>query len=126
MPWRAYYGRFGFAAASTGELWMLGRFQRARLLALELRSGALAGARGLIAATGQFEPKPDLNRLFAGTWRRRAKRSRAACRLTSKIDRSYGVVSMKNASLLARFDGPIVMIGFGSIGKAPSHCSSGT
>ena len=55
----AYYGRFGFTAASTGELWMPGRFQRGRLLALELRSGALAGARGLIAATGQFEPKPD-------------------------------------------------------------------
>jgi len=106
---------------------MLGRFQRARLLAVELRSGALAGARGLIAATGQFEPKPDLNRLFAGTWRRRAKRARAAAarRLTSEIDRSHGVVSMKN-SLLANFDGPIVMIGFGSIGKAPSHCSSGT
>ena len=62
----AYYERFGFTAASTGELWMPGRFQRERLLALELRSGALAGARGLIAATGQLEPKPDLNRLIAG------------------------------------------------------------
>jgi len=27
----AYYGRFGFTAASTGELWMPGRFQRERL-----------------------------------------------------------------------------------------------
>jgi predicted N-acetyltransferase YhbS len=62
----AYYGRFGFTAASTGELWMPGRFQRERLLALELRPRALAGARGLIAATGQSEPKPDLNRLIAG------------------------------------------------------------
>ena len=62
----AYYERFGFTDASTGELWMPGHFQRERLLALELRSGALAGARGLIAATGQLEPKPDLNRLIAG------------------------------------------------------------
>jgi predicted N-acetyltransferase YhbS len=62
----AYYGRFGFTAASTGELWMPGRFQRERLLALELRPRALGGARGLIAATGQLEPKHDLNRLIAG------------------------------------------------------------
>lgn len=62
----AYYGRFGFTAASTGELWMPGRFQRERLLALELRPRALAGARGLIAATGQLEPTPDLNLLIAG------------------------------------------------------------
>jgi predicted N-acetyltransferase YhbS len=62
----AYYGRFGFTAASTGELWMPGHFERERLLALELRPGALAGVRGLIAATGQLEPKPDLDRLIAG------------------------------------------------------------
>ena len=62
----AYYGRFGFTAASTGELWMPGRYHRGRLLALELRPGALAGARGLIAATGVLESKPDLNLLIAG------------------------------------------------------------
>jgi predicted N-acetyltransferase YhbS len=28
-----YYGRFGFAAAQTGELWMPGRYDRNRLLA---------------------------------------------------------------------------------------------
>ena len=61
----AYYARFGFTAAPTGELWMPGHFERERLLALELRPGALAGAHGLIAATGQPEPKPDLNRLIA-------------------------------------------------------------
>ena len=60
-----YYGRFGFAAAPTGELWMPGRFDRDRLLALELRPGALAGARGMIGATGKAEPKPDLNILIA-------------------------------------------------------------
>ena len=61
----AYYGRFGFAAASTAELWMPGRFERDRLLALELAPAALAGARGLIAAPGRAEPKPDLNALIA-------------------------------------------------------------
>jgi predicted N-acetyltransferase YhbS len=61
----AYYGRFGFAAAPTADLWMPGRYERDRLLALELRPGALAGARGLIGATGRFAPKPDLNRLIA-------------------------------------------------------------
>jgi predicted N-acetyltransferase YhbS len=61
----AYYGRFGFTAERTGELWMPGRFERDRLLALELRPQALAGARGMIGATGQLEPKPDLNLLIA-------------------------------------------------------------
>jgi predicted N-acetyltransferase YhbS len=60
-----YYGRFGFAAAPTADLWMPGRYERDRLLALELRPAALAGARGLIGATGRFAPKPDLNRLIA-------------------------------------------------------------
>ena len=60
-----YYGRFGFSAAPTAELWMPGRFDRDRLLALELRPGALAGARGMIGATGKIEPKPDLNILIA-------------------------------------------------------------
>jgi predicted N-acetyltransferase YhbS len=61
----AYYGRFGFTAERTANLWMPGRFDRDRLLALELRPQALAGARGMIAATGPIEPKPDLNLLIA-------------------------------------------------------------
>jgi predicted N-acetyltransferase YhbS len=67
----AYYGRFGFSAAPTGELWMPGRYDRDRLLALELRPAAIAGARGLIGATGKAEPKPDLNLLIAGKDRAR-------------------------------------------------------
>jgi predicted N-acetyltransferase YhbS len=63
----AYYGRFGFTAEQTGALWMPGRFERDRLLALELRPQALAGARGMIGATGQLAPKPDLNPLIAAT-----------------------------------------------------------
>jgi len=61
----AYYGRFGFSAASTGGLWMPGRYERDRLLALELKPGALAGARGLISPTGTVALKPDLGVLIA-------------------------------------------------------------
>jgi predicted N-acetyltransferase YhbS len=69
-----YYGRFGFTAAPAAELWMPGRFERDRLLALELKPDALAGARGLIAATGQLAPAPDLAVLV--TQDRRAQRAR--------------------------------------------------
>ncbi len=48
----AYYERFGFSAAKTGELALPGPFERERLLAVELREGALDGAWGMIAATG--------------------------------------------------------------------------
>jgi predicted N-acetyltransferase YhbS len=72
----AYYSRFGFTAAPTGELWMPGRYDRDRLLALELRPHVLAGARGLIAATGALAPKPDLNMLIAANdGDRRARRA---------------------------------------------------
>ena len=61
-----YYARFGYSAEKTGSLWMPGPYEPDRLLGLELRTGALDGARGLIAATGQREPKPDLAALVAG------------------------------------------------------------
>jgi predicted N-acetyltransferase YhbS len=48
----AYYARFGFTAAKTAELSLPGPFERERLLGLELREGALAGACGLIVPTG--------------------------------------------------------------------------
>jgi predicted N-acetyltransferase YhbS len=75
-----YYSRFGFTAARTAELWMPGRYERDRLLALELYPDALSGARGLIAATGAFAPKPDLNTLIAANDRRsrQARVQRAA------------------------------------------------
>jgi predicted N-acetyltransferase YhbS len=60
-----YYGRFGFSVEQTGNLWMPGRFERDRLLGLELKPAALSGARGMIGATGQLAPKPDLNALIA-------------------------------------------------------------
>jgi predicted N-acetyltransferase YhbS len=47
-----YYARFGFSPLKTGELALPGPFERARLLALELRGNALDGARGMIVPTG--------------------------------------------------------------------------
>ena len=44
----AYYGRFGFSAEKTTALRMPGPFEPHRLLALELKSGALDGAQGLL------------------------------------------------------------------------------
>lgn len=76
----AYYGRFGFTAAQTGRLWMPGQFERDRLLGLELRPGALAGACGMIAATGQPQPKPDLSAPIAGI-------SEARCPRTRKLEK---------------------------------------
>jgi predicted N-acetyltransferase YhbS len=48
-----YYARFGFSGCKTGELSLPGPFERDRLLALELREGALDGAWGMIVPTGQ-------------------------------------------------------------------------
>ncbi|HEX5212764.1 MAG TPA: N-acetyltransferase [Pseudolabrys sp.] len=50
-----YYSRFGFAAETAAALTMPGPFERHRLLALELIPGALAGASGLLRATGRVE-----------------------------------------------------------------------
>ena len=47
-----YYARFGFSAAKAAALSLPGPFERERLLALELRDGALDGACGLIVPTG--------------------------------------------------------------------------
>lgn len=47
-----YYARFGFSAAKTRELALPGPFERERLLAVELRAGALDEAFGMIVATG--------------------------------------------------------------------------
>lgn len=54
----AYYVRFGFSAVKTGELSLPGPFERERLLAVELREGALDGAWGMIAATGGKARRP--------------------------------------------------------------------
>jgi predicted N-acetyltransferase YhbS len=48
-----YYARFGFSARKTAELALPGPFERDRLLAVELRDGALDGAWGIIVPTGR-------------------------------------------------------------------------
>jgi predicted N-acetyltransferase YhbS len=53
-----YYARFGFSAARTGDLALPGPFERERLLAIELRPGALDEASGIIVATGAKARRP--------------------------------------------------------------------
>jgi predicted N-acetyltransferase YhbS len=60
-----YYERFGFSQEKTDGLWLPGPYERERFLGLELRPGALAGARGFVSATGEIEDKPDLAALIA-------------------------------------------------------------
>jgi predicted N-acetyltransferase YhbS len=55
-----FYGRFGFSAEKTGALRLAGSYERHRLLALELVPGALDGAKGLVAATGQPQREPRI------------------------------------------------------------------
>jgi predicted N-acetyltransferase YhbS len=56
-----YYGRFGFTAEIAAALRLAGPYEQHRLLGLELKRGAHAGARGLIRASGRRIPKglPD-------------------------------------------------------------------
>ncbi|MCO5132691.1 MAG: N-acetyltransferase [Xanthobacteraceae bacterium] len=54
----AYYARFGFSTARTGDLALPGPFERERLLAVELRPGALDEASGMIVATGHKARRP--------------------------------------------------------------------
>ncbi len=48
-----YYGRFGFSAEKTAGLAMPGPYLRERFLALELVSGALDRARGVLKPAGR-------------------------------------------------------------------------
>jgi predicted N-acetyltransferase YhbS len=43
-----YYARFGFSAQKTASLAMPGPYERHRFLALELKDGALKGAKGVL------------------------------------------------------------------------------
>ncbi|MGY2051155.1 GNAT family N-acetyltransferase [Methylobacterium sp. JK268] len=60
-----YYARFGFTPEAVGALWLPGPYARERFLGLELVPGALAGAAGLVQATGRPVPVPDLAALVA-------------------------------------------------------------
>jgi predicted N-acetyltransferase YhbS len=61
----SYYARFGFSALKTGELWLPGPFERERLLGLELRAGALDGARGMIVPAGKTARQAARSRKLA-------------------------------------------------------------
>lgn len=50
-----YYARFGFSGDLATMLDLPGAYARERFLALELQPGALAGAHGMISATGSFD-----------------------------------------------------------------------
>jgi predicted N-acetyltransferase YhbS len=52
-----YYARFGFASDKAADLVLPGPFERERLLGLELATGALEGARGMIVPTGAKAPE---------------------------------------------------------------------
>ena len=69
-----YYARFGFSAAKTGGLSLPGPFERERLLAFELREGALDGAWGMIVPTGAASALPEI----------KAARGRRAARLVPR------------------------------------------
>jgi predicted N-acetyltransferase YhbS len=49
-----YYAKFGFSAEKTGRLAMPGPYERHRFLALELETGALDGALGVLRAAGRL------------------------------------------------------------------------
>ena len=53
-----YYSRFGFTTEATSKLRMPGPYERSRFLARELVPGALAGATGVLRATGALLPVP--------------------------------------------------------------------
>ena len=74
----AYYGRFGFSAALTSKLRMPCRHEPGRLLALELKSGALASARGAIRTIEPVEPAGFPTRIAADGSKRGALIQRAA------------------------------------------------
>ncbi|ASV84751.1 acetyltransferase family protein [Ochrobactrum quorumnocens] len=54
-----YYERFGFSAEKTGELAMPGPFEKRRFLAIELKSGHLDGAQGILRASGRKLPRVE-------------------------------------------------------------------
>jgi predicted N-acetyltransferase YhbS len=52
-----YYRRFGFSTEKLDRLWLPGPVDRSRFLGLELASGALDGAGGLVSPTGAEAPR---------------------------------------------------------------------
>lgn len=61
----AYYERFGYSAGGAKHLVMPGPFERSRFLALELRTGWLDGAAGVLVASGERRLAKRQTRLAA-------------------------------------------------------------
>ena len=62
----AYYARFGFSPDLTLGLDLPGPVERHRFLGLELKEGALAGAYGLVEASGAEDPVYEQMMPFTG------------------------------------------------------------
>ncbi|MDA0701803.1 MAG: N-acetyltransferase [Proteobacteria bacterium] len=60
-----YYTRFGFSRSLTEGLAMPGPVELERFLGLELLSGSLTGARGIVSASGPVESQPDVAAIAA-------------------------------------------------------------
>lgn len=65
----AYYERFGFAAGFVEELDLPGPVEQRRFLGLELKAGALAGARGPVVAEADLDPSVRSSAHSAFSWR---------------------------------------------------------
>ena len=117
-----YYGRFGFSNEKTGSVTAARALRAAPAARAASSSPARSTARAdLISATGRRGPKPDLATPLRPRRRRGDARARAQ---RDPVTLASGAVEMnaptsvtEGRPLHARFDGPIVMIGFGSIGK---------
>jgi predicted N-acetyltransferase YhbS len=70
-----FYRRFGFTRALTEHLRLPGPFERERFLGLELVPDALAGARGVVRATGAKAPAIPVEKPAARRLTPRARRA---------------------------------------------------
>lgn len=109
-----YYARFGFSAAARGGLWLPGPYEAERFLGLELRPGALAGARGPVCATGAREPASAGAVLPAASAR-------------SSVEVLQPCPGWRDAVRRASVAARLVLLPWGSAGRAsiPSPCGEG-
>ena len=139
---RPITSRFGFSAEKTGALWLPGPFERHRLLALELiarrarrraradqrdrpagaetrsRRPGRAGPSHLAGAPPAPARAPDVtHEMTVDAARDFRAASLPFVRLGGYHPDFIGARQMTNWPVHGSIDGPIVMIGFGSIGK---------
>ena len=98
-----YYGRFGFSADPTRAIWLPGLADNSRLLGMELKAGALDGARGMI----QVPKKAARGRWLACSvdWRGLRRRDPAYRKRGRRANfRAAGIPSVK----LGGYDDPLL------------------